>query len=249
MGVHMNKKYKLKRIVWIYINEIIFLFLIIVSVVKIYIWYSENKENNEVRDIIENSIEVDESKDIYKIDFEELKSKNSDIVAWIKVCNTNIEYPIVKSSNNEFYLNHNFYKQKNKAGWVFANYLNRFDGTDKNISLFAHARIDGSMFGTLKKTLSSEWQNNEDNLKIIFVTENEISKYQVFSTYRIKEENYYIKSSFINDKEYERFIKNMKLRSNYNYNIKVTKEDRILTLSTCDVDDRYRIVLHAKKIN
>lgn len=249
MGVHMNKKYKLKRIVWIYINEIIFLFLIIVSVVKIYIWYSENKENNEVRDIIENSIEVDESKDIYKIDFEELKSKNSDIVPWIKVCNTNIEYPIVKSSNNEFYLNHNFYKQKNKAGWVFANYLNRFDGTDKNISLFAHARIDGSMFGTLKKTLSSEWQNNEDNLKIIFVTENEISKYQVFSTYRIKEENYYIKSSFINDKEYERFIKNMKLRSNYNYNIKVTKEDRILTLSTCDVDDRYRIVLHAKKIN
>ena len=53
-------------------------------------------------------------------------------MAWIKVNGTNIEYPIVKTTNNDFYMTHTFDKSYNSAGWVFMNYKNRFDGTDNN---------------------------------------------------------------------------------------------------------------------
>ena len=172
----------------------------------------------------------------------------NDKVAFIKVYGTNIEYPVVKTNDNSYYLNHSFDKSPNGAGWPFANYLNKFDGTDKNITIFAHARYDGSMFGTLYKTLSTSWQENKNNHKILFITENESSEYQVFSTYKILAEDYYIKENFSSDEEYQTLLTTITKRSNYNYNVDITLKDTIITLSSCASDDKYRIVLHAKKI-
>ncbi len=56
------------------------------------------------------------------IDFDKLKEQNNEAIAWIKVNNTNIEYPVVKTKNNEFYLNHSFDKSENLGGWIFADY-------------------------------------------------------------------------------------------------------------------------------
>ena len=59
------------------------------------------------------------------------------------------EYPVVKGTNNSFYLNHCFDKSNNSAGWIFADYRNKFDNTDKNIVIYGHNMRDGSMFGSM----------------------------------------------------------------------------------------------------
>lgn len=67
------------------------------------------------------------------MDLQELRRINPETVGWIKLENTNIEYPIVQTTDNSFYLNHSFDKSYNEAGWIFADYRNKLDGTDKNI--------------------------------------------------------------------------------------------------------------------
>ena len=104
-----------------------------------------------------------------------------------------------------------------------------------------------SMFGTLKNVLTKEWQSNNDNLLIKLITTEKTFLYQVFSTYSIDAEGYYINTSFNSEEEYLDFLQTIKERSNHNYGIFLTKSDSILTLSSCITSDK-RVVLHAKKI-
>lgn len=177
-----------------------------------------------------------------------LKDENSEFVAWIKVNNTNIDYPVVKTSNNSFYLNHSFDKSVNSAWWIFADYKNKFDGTDKNIAIYVHNMRDGSMFGSLKNILNEEWYNNTENMNITFLTENGNYIYKVFSIYKIESEDYYIKTNFKNDADYEKFLNIIKNRSIKNFDVKLNVDDKILTLSTCANNNKYRVVLQAKKL-
>ena len=245
----IKKRLKLKRKVKFYFVELMFIILILFSIIKMVNWLHDNDNLKQiVRDYSEDII-IDEDKDLldrYKIDFTSIKEKNSDTVAWIKLFGTNIEYLVVKANDNEFYLNHDFDKKERSSGWVFANYLNKFDGTDKNISLFAHARIDGSMFGTLKNALTSEWQ--KENNSLLFITEKGSFLYQVFSTYKVLDEALFFSNSFASDEDYMSFLKTIKSRSNYDYQVELNKNDKIITLSTCDINNRYRIILHAKLV-
>ena len=203
---------------------------------------SENQINsNETEETI-----INEKK--YKIDFEYLKSQNSDIIGWIKVEGTKIEYPVVKTSDNNFYINHNFYKNKSKSGWIFADYRNKLNGNDKNIIIYGHNMRNDSMFGTLEKVLTSSWYEKEENRNVVFITENEYSIYRVFSIYQTKtlSDSYYVTTDFY-DLEYEVFIVNLKNRSIVNFEERVDT-NQILTLSTCTDDSKNRIVLHAQKI-
>ena len=104
------------------------------------------------------------------------------------------------------------------------------------------------MFGSLKNILNSDWYENEENTNITLYTENEKCIYKVFSIYKIESEDYYIKTEFSNDNEFEQFVNTIKNRSIKKFDIDVSKEDNILTLSTCANNNRYRIVLHAKKM-
>ena len=159
-----------------------------------------------------------------------------------------LHYVIVKGDDNSYYLNHDFNNQYNVLGWPFADFRNKFDGTDKNIIIYGHNVKTGVMFGTLKNVLTSDWQKNVDNYKLIFVKEFENTTYEVFSTYIIKPEEYYITTNFTNEDEYQEFLNKIKNRSNYNYNVSVFVEDEILTLSSCTNSGTERVVLHAKKI-
>lgn len=249
----MAKHYenKSKKLIYI-ILLVLFIILLIISSLKIIEWYRNNKKNEKILEEISQAITVDETQenqeDKYNVDFEALKEKNSDLVAWIKVNGTQIEYPVVKHTDNDFYINHSFDKSYNNAGWIFADYKNKFDGTDKNIVIYGHNRRDNSLFGTLKNILTEEWYNNEENKNIVFITENENSIYEVFSVYRIEAEDYYIKTNFVNDEEFAKFIETIKGRSKKDFNVLVNSIDTILTLSTCANDNRYRVVLHAKKV-
>lgn len=220
--------------------------IFIYSSVDIIKHYFDNKKNNEINDIIQESIK-DDNNDII-VDFNSLKKMNSDTVAYLKLNNTKIDYAVVKSNDNDYYLKHNYNKKSSSAGWVFADYKNKFDGFDKNIVIYGHNMLNGSMFGTLKNTQKKEWYENEDNLKVLLVTEAGKNYYQVFSLYTVKKEDYYIKTDFKSNNSYKQFINVIKNRSIKNFNIDVNENDQILTLSTCSGNGKNRTVLHAKKI-
>ena len=242
-----NKKYK--KVIFNLIVYIILIFILVYSGIKIFKWYKDKTKGNEIAKQIKDTVMIEnEDKEEYTIDFSKLKEQNNDAVAWIKVNNTNIEYPVVKAKNNDFYLNHSFDKSRNLAGWIFADYRNKFDGTDKNIVIYGHNMKDDSMFGSLKWVINEGWYNNEDNKYITLITENETQVYEVFSVYQIEKEDYYIQTNFDTEKEFNTFVKTIKKRSKKDFNVDVNENDNILTLSTCANNNKYRVVLHAKKI-
>ena len=235
MGRKRNKKYK--EAILNLILYIILLSILIYSGIKIFKWYKDKTNNNKIVEQIKSTVIVEgknegENKEEYTVNFNKLKEQNNETIAWLKVNNTNVEYPVVKGTNNSFYLNHSFDKSNNSAGWIFADYRNKFDNTDKNIIIYGHNMRDSSMFGSMKNILNSDWYENEKNTDITLYTENEKCIYKVFSIYKIENEDYYIKTEFKNDNEFEKFIKTLKKRSIKDFSVDVSKDDDILTLST-----------------
>ena len=185
---------------------------------------------------------------VYELDFEKLLSVNKSTVGWINVPNTSINYPVAQASDNNFYLTHSFDNSKNTAGWIFADYRNKFDGTDKNIIIYGHNRVDTSMFATLKNTQKPNWYNNSNNKYITFTTPSGVNVYEVFSVYTIKAETYYLSTDFRNNDDYQSFLDTLKSRSIHDFGNTVNSSDSILTLSTCDSTGKSRVIVHAKKI-
>ena len=241
----MKKKSK----ILITLIQIVLIAVIIFSGIKIIEWIKSNKKNKDIMSEIKENVvinnEMDSNNEEYKIDFAKLKQKNSDAIAWIKVNGTDIDFPVVKGTDNSYYLTHNFDKEKNKAGWIFADYRNKFDGTDKNIIIYGHNMKNGSMFASLKDVIKEEWYNSENNKYIALITENENCKYQVFSVYQTETEEYYLQTNILNFKE---FVEKIKGRSKKNFNVDIKETDSILTLSTCADNTKYRVVLHAVKV-
>lgn len=184
---------------------------------------------------------------LIEVDFSELKQINNETVGWIQVSGTNINYPFVQTTNNDYYLKHSFDKSYNSAGWVFADFRNKLDSSDRNQILYAHGRYDGTMFGTLRNILSSGWLNNADNFTVRTVNAHESVLWQVFSTYRIPVTSDYIQTDFTSNEEYGRFLGTLQGRSAHDFKVKLSARDRILTLSTC-LNTNERVVLHARLI-
>ena len=255
-----KKKIKKKKVV-IFLLMIIFFILMIYSLIKIINYYKDNKKTKKLEETIKESIKVvkeennssdkknEQEVETYEVDFESLKNINKNVVAYIKVPGTNIDYVVVKGKDNSYYLNHDLNNEYNVLGSIFADYRNKFDNLDKNIIVYGHDVKTGSMFGTLKNVLNSSWRENPDNQKIVFITESGNYLYQVFSTYTIDPEDYYIETNFKNDEDYQNFLNKLKYRSNYNYSVEISSKDSILTLSSCTNGGTKRIVLHAKKID
>lgn len=240
--------------------QVISIIIIIISLYYIYLWYIDNKKTeNILNEIYENanvssdniSVDNDLKIELENIDFNKLINKNPDTIGWIKVLGTDINYPVVQTNNNDFYLTHSFDKSYNKAGWIFADYINKNlknNELDKNTIIYGHNRQNNSMFGTLSNVFKEEWLSNKENHYINFSTLNNNMVWEVFSTYTIEKEEYYIQSNFSSDEEYISFLNTIKNRSTYKYDVNISKEDKILTLSTCTNVGKGRTVLHAKLI-
>ena len=181
------------------------------------------------------------------VDFKKLKAINKNTMGWIQVNGTNINYPFVQVDNNKYYLTHSFDNSYNSAGWVFLDYRNNLNTLDKNTIIYAHGRLDNSMFGSLRNILKNNWLKNKNNYVIKLSTEYQNTLWQVFSVYKIPTTNDYIKIEFSSDKSYLEFLNMLKERSSYDFKTNINEKDNILTLSTC-YDDNNKIVLHAKLI-
>lgn len=266
----VKKKRTLKLWVWIFLS-IVFLSLIFICIGKLIIWKLDANNSKDIMDNITDNINVQEVEDnenteiineptdqtsdywyyitfpLINVDFKELKVKNNDTVGWINVNNTNINYPFVQTDNNNYYLTHSFDKTYNEAGWVFLDYRNETNFSDKNTIIYAHSRLDKTMFGSLSKVLKEEWYTNKDNHIIRISIETENTLWQIFSVYVIETESYYITTNFVSDNEYQTFLDTIKSRSKYNFNTELSINDSILTLSTC-YSDTEKTVVHAKLI-
>ena len=234
---------KILRIINI-LEVIVLILLLSFSTAKIVTW---NKENIETKELITKLNTVkDIQNDTSAIN--ELKSKNNDTIGWLKVNNTNIDYPFVQSKDNKYYLTHNYNKSKTSAGWIFLDKRNNKDLSDKNNIIYGHSRKDKSMFGTLKYTLNKNWYKNKDNLIIKITTELKEYNYKIFSVYTIERENYYLQTDFTTKKEYKTFLNILRERSIYDFKPDIENTTSILTLSTCYKNNK-RVVVHAKLIN
>lgn len=176
-----------------------------------------------------------------------LKQTNSDTVGWISVKGTNVNYPVVQTSNNTYYLTHDFTKKVNSMGWVFMDYRNDASDLSQNTIIYGHnvSQTSKIMFGSLKNTLDESWYRKESNHMITFNTATSDMQWEVFSVYKVQNTNDYLYTDFSTQDEFLTFIDMIKKRSIYNFETEVNKGDKILTLSTCQNSGAYRLVVHA----
>lgn len=267
--VKKDKKVKKKKT----ILKLLYLFIMIVCIVVLFVVIktlldrrsNDTEIKEQIVDVIDNTdIEVIETEEeepeegtnyywdfintsMINVDFNDLKKVNKDTVGWIQVTGTNINYPFVQTKDNNYYLSHSFDKSYNDMGWVFLDYRNNINNLSQNTVIYGHGLLNNTMFGSLKQVVKKNWYSNPENYTIKISTEKENTVWQVFSTYTIKPESYYITTSFSTDESFDQFIKTIKKRSVYDYKLDVNTNDKILTLSSC-YDDTKRVVLHAKLI-
>ena len=250
---------------------------VIITGVGIYMlvnWIFEGAKSNKINDNIKDEVEIEPSDggesvnppdesvgeavlsdywrymkmSLINVDFNDLLKTNPDTVGWIQVNGTNINYPIVQSGDNDYYLHHAFDGSYNNAGWVFADYRNDLSNLSKNTVIYGHGRLDTTMFGSLKNILNSDWYNDSDNHVVKLSTPTQNTLWQVFSVYSIKAESYYITTDFPTTNQYEKFLTTLKDRSVFSFSATVNTNDKILTLSTCQDNYDNRVVMHAKLI-
>lgn len=223
----------MKKRKW-YLVFIISSIIIIILIYNITSYYYSYKKDLEFKE------------KIAEYDFEKLKEINTDIVGYIEVDNTNISYPVVKSSDNSYYLNHSYKKEKNNIGSIFLDYRNDLDNLSKNNIIYGHGRLDNTMFGSLNNLLDSSNLDSKESYYITLSTPNSIMTFKIFSVYTIPKEGYYIKTYFSSNKYFKEFLETIMKRSIYNFNTDVNTNDKILTLSTCKDNFGKRVVVHAK---
>lgn len=271
----LNKKNKYYIMILFYIIFFISLITLITFTIILIKWNKDNTSTNaqieEINDIVKikeiNSVEKDTNNTqninppinntsdywyyinmpFIDVNFNNLLNINNDTIGWINLPGTNINYPIVQTTNNDYYLKHSFKKENTDAGWIFMDYRNNNSFNDKNTIIYGHSRLNKTMFGTLRRVITNKWYNNSENHIVRISTPYQNYLFQVFSTYKIETENYYLTTNFSNNEEYIKFLNTITSRSIFNFNTTTNENDKIITLSTCS-NNNYKIVLHAKLI-
>ena len=253
----------MRKIINIILVAIIIVCLSIIGY-KYYNYNKDDKLNSEIQDlqpVINEASDLDnnssgendgqdQSKDgdyVNSANEEELKSINSDYKMWIQIENTNINYPVVQSSDNDYYLKHNFRKESNISGTVFVESANDIDN-DKNIILYGHNMRNGTMFNNITN-YKEESFFNEDN-KINIIMNNTLYEYEVFSVYvkNVSEVNLAI--GFANEDEFINYAYNEADESLYKKDVDFSAEDNLITLVTCSYEfTDARTIVVARRCN
>ena len=181
------------------------------------------------------------------IDFAAEKQKYPDIYAWINIPNTNINYPVVQHpTKDDYYLDHNAEQKYTKAGAIYSELKNSKDFSDPNTVLYGHNMLNGSMFAVLKKYRNAQYFNENSEIKIY--TKGHIYTYKIFSAFVYDDRHILNSFDFNKEEDYQDFLDDCMnpptLIRNVRDDIKVTTDDRIITLSTCTSNkvERYLVV-------
>ena len=227
---------------------ILFFCIFVFSLINLVRWaIYNNRSKNDIEKIKETVIindfdKEDEAEAEEIVNFEALREINSDAVAWIRIPDTNINYPILQTDDNDYYLHRDINKKYSTCGWIFMDWQNVPSLIDKNTVLYGHNIKSGFMFADLLKIYKGKLGTD---INIEIYTDTKKAVYEVFSSYQTEPEDYAIKSNIVSDTSMEQYLKTMVSRSTINYNIMPAKTDRVLTLSTCDNSGQNRVLVHA----
>ena len=207
---------------------------------KIYQYLHEEKANKELNNkLIEKAVVENQKTNVLEedsqaknelpinVDFTALKQENEDIVGWLYSENTQINYPVVQSEDNNYYLRRLINGEYNIAGSLFMDYRNNSNLEDNNTIIYGHNMENDTMFGTLQEYKSQEYY---DNHKVLYYfTQEKNYMIQLFAGYTISVESDIYDLSIIDGSKIEESIQN----SDFNSDVEVREEDKIMTLSTC----------------
>ncbi len=246
------------------LKKIVLLLLIVVFVCgigyTIYYLYNSYKDKKDNTNILDNVIVDDtpatEEKTEKMLELEELQKENNEIIGWLEIEDTNINLPVCQTTDNDFYLTHNYKKEKSKGGSLFLDKNFDLINGSSNYLIYGHRNTQGLMFEDLLKYSKEDFYNNHKTIK--FTTNKDDSVYEIMSVfysrvYYKKEKDVFRYYNFVNannEEEYKDFVNNCKKSSIYNTGVTANYGDQLLTLSTCEYSQEDgRFVVVAKKVN
>ncbi len=238
----------------------VFFFLLLVAIIvasSIYILSNlmqEKKQQNdfeEIQEIVEDNTK-EESDSENSIDLYNLYLINNDVVGWIRIEGTNINYPVMQ--NSEYYLRRNIYKEYSTYGTPFlADYCNI--NLSDNLIIYGHHIKSGMMFADLDKYKSYDYYLNHKTIKLYKLqgTETIEEEYKIISCFKTTVNKggfkYYNFFNATSEADYNSFLEQCRELSFYNTEDTAKYRDKLITLSTCEYSlNNGRMVVVAKKI-
>ena len=180
-----------------------------------------------------------------EVDFAGLKSVNSDVIGWIYVPDTEINYPIVHTSDNDYYLDHLVDRTQNPAGAIFLDTRNPSDFSDLHSIIYGHHMKNGSMFAALKGYKKQDFFDGHKTGYLI--TQDAAYSIDFFAGHVANVEENAWQLDFDDAADFDNWIKSLKEVSAFKSDIEPQYGDRIFTLSTCSYEfDDARFVLSGK---
>lgn len=181
--------------------------------------------------------------------FKPLLRTNADVVGWLKIDGTTIDYPVLQAEDNAYYLKKDLYRNDNVTGSIFLDYRNRIDGAaEKHWIVYGHYMKDEIMFKGLLKYMDEAYY--AEHPVIAFDTLYGNFKWLIFSAYATNANEDYIRTSFADDAAFGAFADGLLANSLYDTGVSIRAEDTILTLSTCSrTEEGGRFTVHAKLIS
>lgn len=237
----------------------IIVFVISISVI-IYCVYSMKKEKQEYKEIL-NNIEIDETqiteqKSERMLQIEELKKENDEIIGWLEIEGTSINYPVLQGTDNKYYMNHTYKREESKNGSIFLDKDYNWDLPSSNLLLYGHNNRNGTMFEELMNYKEESYYKEHPTIR--FTTETEDCTYEIISVFLSRvyykdEKNvfrYYYFINAENEQEYNDYVQNCKKASLYNIEATAEYGEQLLTLSTCEYSQEDgRLAVVARKMN
>ncbi len=242
------------------IRKIIICLLIIIMAYCAYniiIYYTDSYNNQKVYKNIRNiafNFSEDSSPDIKnrnRLNYNELFNINPDCVGWIKIKGTEIDYPVVQGTDNEYYLHHDFNKRNAVCGTIFIDSRCDITSGSNHLILYGHQMKDGSMFKQLNNYKKDDFYKKHKEITL-YINES-VYTYEIVSVYVItisQNADYY---NYINEDTKAAFInyinEEMAPHKLYNTGISVNENDSILSLSTCEYSSSDgRLIVLAKRL-
>ncbi|REE56454.1 SrtB family sortase [Paenibacillus taihuensis] len=172
---------------------------------------------------------------------------NRDIVGWVKIPGTHIDYPIAQTTNNEFYLTHDFSKRNNSVGSIFMDYRNKKNFQDRNTILFGHYMKNKSMFYDVTQFKKQAYF--DEHPVIYTYTPKGVQKWEIFLVYVSNADYNYLIQNFPSERKFQQYMKEIKRKAVHTRDVKLG-QDQLLTLSTCSYEFKNaRTVVVAKLMN
>lgn len=248
---HLKNSKKIKILLLIVLTTIVVLGVTYMSY-YLYNNYKTRKDNTEILGNVKiNETDITGTKTERMLQLEELQKENEEIIGWLEIEGTNINYPVLQASDNDYYLTHNYKKEKSSTGSIFLDKDFDLINGSSNYLIYGHRSKSGLMFEDLMKYAKEDFY--KEHTKVKFTTNKDDSLYEILSVfysrvYYKSEKNvfrYYYFVNANNEQEYNDFVNNAKKVSLYDTSVTANYGEQLLTLSTCEYsqeDGRFAIV-------